>query len=189
MISYILKAVFWCFLALVQFLLGFLLLAPVLVIIGKDYYPRWLSWFQPTDTPAVGDQAYLDKEMVYTKTWPTWASRYWRAVCWGARNPAYGWLAAAGFTATKFHNSVAVGNENVDIGGSSYILGKVFRTVTNGDGKTYFDWLLAGQYGSSSYGYMIRFGWALNATSLVEGSRCNLCVGIRPKILLVGSGA
>lgn len=181
-IRYILLALIWIVLAVVQFLLGWLLLAPWLVILQRDTYPAWLGWFQPDDTLAIGDTMYGEREAVFTKPYPQWLARYVRGVMWGCRNPAYGWLAARGIIipGTQY-DFTAFGNPNIDIGDFGATFGKCYRTATF-NGINYFDWKRVWAW-NTSYGAMVRFGWNLSAP-FKAGEVRNLYVDIRPRIKL-----
>lgn len=185
---YILFALIWIVLAAFQFLFGWLLLAPWLVILHRDTYPAWLGWFQPDDTPAIGDEMYGEREAAFTKSYPVWLARYVRGVMWGCRNPAYGWLAARGIVipGTQY-DFTAYGNPNIDIGDFGATFGKCYRTATI-NGFDYFDWKLVSDRDwlfrhSKDYGWMLRFGWNLSAPFKIGEVR-NLYVDVRPRIKL-----
>ena len=73
-----------------QMSLGWLFIAPFVQSDGN--LPAWLrTWFQPVDSPAIGDAMYASREAAFTAKYPQWLAYYIRAVAWGACNPAYGW--------------------------------------------------------------------------------------------------
>ena len=186
-IRYIPLALFWLVLAAFQFLFGCALLSPWLVILQRDTYPALLGWFQPDDTPAIGDAMYGNNEALFTKSYPVWLARYVRGVMWGCRNPAYGWLAARGIK-ILYQPTVAIsGNPNIDIGDFGATFGKCYRTASI-NGVDYFDWKLVSDRDwlfrhSNEYGWMIRFGWNL-AAPFRAGEVRNLYVDVRPRIKL-----
>ncbi|KAF0205482.1 MAG: hypothetical protein FD173_925 [Gallionellaceae bacterium] len=188
-VRYLLSAAFWIILALIQFLLGWLFLSPWLVVMRRDTYPAVLGWFQPDDTPAIGDAMYGAKEAAFTASYPVWLARYVRSVMWGCRNPAYGWLAARGIRADRIEVELVYGDPFIDIGDFGARFGKCFRKATI-NGKRYFDWKLVGNRDwlgrpSKDYGYMVRFGWnlAVGYSPMPETTR-NLYVDVRPRIKL-----
>ena len=85
------KALYWLPLAVIalvlkafQALLGWLFIAPFVKADGN--LPPFLSkWFEPDDTPIIGDTNFRTREMAGV------TSYYRLAEAWGRRNPAYGW--------------------------------------------------------------------------------------------------
>lgn len=182
-LRYITLALIWIVLAAFQFLLGWLFLSPWLVILRRDTYPTVLGWFQPDDTPAIGDAMYGAKEAAFTASYPAWLARYVRSVMWGCRNPAYGWLAARGIRAGHIDIELMYGDPFIDIGNASARFGKCFRKSTV-DGYNYFDFKVVGRWGQK-YGYMVRFGWNLSVGySPITGTARNLYVDVRPLIVI-----
>jgi hypothetical protein len=181
-LRYLPLALIWIVLVAFQFLLGWLFLSPWLVILRRDTYPTTLGWFQPDDTPAVGDAMYGAKEAAFTASYPVWLARYVRSVMWGCRNPAYGWLAARGIAIQPQPTTSSVsGDSAIDIGDFGATFGKCYRLATI-NGVNYFDWKLVGTWGNK-YGYMVRFGWNLSAP-FKPGEVRNLYVDVRPRIKL-----
>ena len=135
--------------------------------------------FEPKDNLAIGDASYAAHEMAYCQTWWTPLRYYWMALNYTYRNPAYGWDYLAGFDISESAQTTIAGNPNIDIGLQA-TFGQVTRTVTQ-NGRTYFDWKECGDYGDG-YGWMLRFGWAINKFDV--GYHANLQIDIRPRIKL-----
>jgi len=180
----------YVFLAVCGILLQILhvLHSPLLMLfLNKDgYLPKIFSWFQTEDAPAIGDQMFADREMAWTKKYPTWLSNYLRGLFWAIRNPAYGYMAAYGITVDKITDYKSSGPE-IDIGDGGYTLGEVTRTCKN-NGVKYFDFKKAGKW-NSNYGWMIQFGWSLNnIETATKGTNRRLCIDVRPRISLKVGG-
>ena len=165
-------------LKLFQMSLGWLFIAPFVQADG-NLPPLLRTWFQPIDSPAIGDTAYANKEALFTTNYPRWLSYYIRAVMWGARNPAYGWDNVCGFTIQDSNVHSISGNPMVDIG-TQATFGLVTRSLTQNN-ITYFDWKYAGAW-TTNYGYMLRFGWVMNSFAI--GYRAQLTIDVRPLIKL-----
>lgn len=171
--------------------------SPLIALFARQdgTYPAWLFWaFGTRDCPVWGDERYLEQDMAWVKPYPLWFQRYILTVAWNVRNPAYSF---SQFTAAVVLRNPwdykRTGDEYVDIGynvsdrKARLNLGSLLRTVES-DGDKYFDYIKAARWGSSNYGWMVRFGWNLELDALDrfdrEKRRC-LNVGIRPLINLV----
>lgn len=188
---YVFLAFAYVILALIQFFLGWLFLAPVLVFCKSGYYPDiWIfRWAQPTDSPAIGDAMYGSREAAFTQKYWKWFARYIRGIMWGCRNPAYGFLDANGFTVDGAHNPTQDGADYIDIGYDDTgkcikHLGSQTRTIEQ-NGLTYFSYRAAGAWGAN-YGWMVAFGYDVQP-SMDQGSKRSLLVGVRPRISLVSA--
>lgn len=179
-LRYLLSAIPYCFLAAFQFTLGWLFIAP---FVRKDgNYPTLLrAWFQPDDTLAIGDVMLGNNEA------HTYANNYYlRAVVWGCRNPAYGWLARCGISTADYSLVKFSGAPGVDIGDFGAKFGSYFK-VAKCAGRYYFDYKKVGRWFGTNYGYQIRFGWNLDADfSPIAGTVRGLQVEVRPKVLIKG---
>lgn len=184
-LRYSLLAVLQLFLMVTQLCFSWLIAA---FIDKQGHLPIFLKWFEPTDSLATGDQMYWDREMLFTKYYPERWQRYVRGFFWGMRNPAYGFADRAGYTiqnASKFTTTRPVTSDNdIDIGDNGANFGSVYRTITNGDGKKYFEYRKVAKW-NEKYAWFIQLGWTVPATTLVEGDRQHLCVYIRPRVLII----
>jgi hypothetical protein len=173
---YIFLAVIQVILMLYSVLTGWVTIAPFIKSDGHLPYPL-RYWFEPTDSPAIGDDAYLSNEGAWTMKYPQWIRNYMLCYLWSClRNPAYGFANQAGFDLLDPTNFISVGNPNIDVGDSGAITGSVYRTLTNGDGRLYFEYRKIFRWSSSLVCY-IQLGWSLSS---LEPGRKHLCVYIRP---------
>lgn len=151
--------------------------APIIALFVRDgYLPKWLSWFQTPDNPAIGDQMFHDQQMSWTK------SEYLYAVFWFWRNPAYGYDHWAGFTISPDYGYSSTGNELVEIhreydGSYKVIEGSVYRKLIQ-DGKTYYQWRWVKKW-SAHHAIRLSFGWVLYQP-LVPWTRRSLEFSINP---------
>ncbi len=179
----------WGLLAFIQFILMIInaVFSPIisLFISRAGYLPEWLSYFQTTDAPAIGDESFHQNEMSWTAAYPKFLSNYICGIAWAIRNPAYGFADRAGFIINNPHSFTTTrksGLPDIDVGETSAVVGSVFRTLINGDGKKYFEYRRVGRW-NANYVWYIQIGWSIPELSFVNGERCHLCVYIRPRIL------
>lgn len=82
------------------------------LFVNKDgRLPRWLSWFNPPDTAAWGDQAFWQNE-VPAGGWYQLILWYWRSVLWLRRNGAPNFVnatSAAGYNLKPNTGSPLIG--------------------------------------------------------------------------------
>jgi hypothetical protein len=148
---------------------------------SDGHLPKWLSWFEPTDTPAIGDENFHNNQMSWTK------SNYLYAMFWGWRNPAYGFSAKCGIKVDAPQYYTQSGQYKVDIGRNQLtgdaivLLGSLYRTVYN-QGTRYWQYRRAGAW-SKNYGWMIELGWNLELP-FTDGEVRSLHIYIRPRISL-----
>jgi len=151
---------------------------PIIALFVKSdgNMPWFLKVFQPYDTLATGDENFWNNEM---KDHP---SNYYRCLMWGWRNAGWGMMGYMGFKVKNIVDFTSTGGE-VDIGDSIPKLGSVYRSCKNGWFK-YFDYKKCGSW-TTSYGYMVQFGWSLNGcTEAPKGDIRRLCIDVRPRIKL-----
>jgi hypothetical protein len=195
-IVYAIFAIINVVLMAVQFITGWLWLAPILVIMQRDTYPCWLNVFQPVDSLATGDfesakVRFQDREGAFTKKYPAWLRRYILAVIWGCRNPAYGWSQrTAAFRASKLQSYMSLNHNYIDIGRDDNTgkcianLGTDFRILTNGlCGITYFQFIQAKRWFNTDYAYMVSLGWNVRK-DIPVGELISLQVVFRPFVSL-----
>lgn len=202
---------YWSFLRWSQLalLVAFLMLvnavfSPLICLfLNKEgYLPFFLKVFQTDDNPAIGDESFHQKEMSWVDPFIAnklhitntaiagWLSRYIRGIFWAIRNPAYGIAAMLGFKVVKTDYKVELtGTPNVDVGVDEatgkklYTLGSSFATMTDDNGKVYFEYRKVAMR-KDGYVYFIQLGWNI-APPFVLGTTRNLCLYIRPKVAIV----
>lgn len=122
------------------------ILAPALPLFinPRGTLPRWLSWFDTPDNPAIGDMGHRLR----------WAgkSRYWQIVFWYLRNRAYGlkW----GPLGAPVHETVVVIG---DILTSRWHAGSL--RCRSG---AYWQWKWVRPIPLTGYCLMFNFGWLLD---------------------------
>ena len=165
-------------LMLFQFCFSWLIALSVTTEGHLRFFP---SIFEPTDSLATGDQMYWDNEMSYTKNWRwQWFKRYWLALNWGMRNPAYGFADYAGFSAinpVEFTTTADLGDKDIDVGFAGTVAGSVYRTVET-EGKKYFEYRKIKRRNSNIVWYL-QMGWSIPAKGPSDGDYCHLCVYVR----------
>lgn len=169
--------------------------SPVIALFAKSdgTYPAWLYWaFGTRDCPVWGDDRYLEQDMAWVKQFEQeqWLQRYILTVAWNCRNPAYSFSQyTAAVVILNPINYSQKGDSYVDIGynvsdrKARLNLGTQLRRVES-DGRSYFEYVKAARWGNTNWGYMVNFGWNLEAIENRNKLRC-LNVGIRPLINLV----
>ena len=172
-LRYLTISIIQVILMLVQFCFSWL----IALSVTKDGHLRLLpSLFEPTDSLAIGDSDYWNNEMSYCMDWTISIRNYWLALNWGMRNPAYGFANIAGFDLQNYADYKLTGNPNIDVGWAGATIGSMLKTLTNGDGKKYFEYRKVWRW-NSSYVCYLQLGWSL---SNLEAGRKHLCVYIRP---------
>jgi hypothetical protein len=150
--------------------------------VDKDgHYPWYFKWFEPKDSLATGDEMYWNNEMAYCLNWPEPQRSYERAFNWGQRNPACGFASVAGFTikSPAMFTTNRTESPDIDIGEAGVTVGSVYRILTNGDSKKYFEYrkIFPSLFGTYFY---IQLGWSIPTLVREEGDKCHLCFYIRP---------
>ena len=172
----------WILLVIVGLLVTIIhfVFSPVIALFVNNtgYLPSWLSWFQTSDNPAIGDQMFHDNQMAWTK------SKYLYAVFWAMRNPGYGYDHWAGADITSPTYYAIDGNDYVCIDKvpgepTRLIEGYVSRRVTTG-GKKYFQFRLIKRW-SKTRVMRLSFGWDLHSP-MRQGTKRNLEFTISPAI-------
>lgn len=180
----------WSFLALggLSAVLLHVLLLPVLpLFLRSSWFPQCLSWFQTPDNPAIGDQAFQDNQMPWTKRLPGWLARYFLCIGWGFRNPAYGYDTWAGVKYTRLGTYASSGNEKIDVfrsatGECTVIEGTVLRRAVI-SGKHYFQYTRLFRYSFfPSRAYRISIGWSITPYRLWYQHTAPLNVSVNPWI-------
>jgi hypothetical protein len=157
-------------------LTGWITIAPFVKSDGHLPYPL-RYWFEPTDSPAIGDEEYLSKEGAWAMKYPLWLRNYMLCYLWSClRNPAYGFADMAGFNLYSPTQVSFKGESSVDIGWAGAIIGSSLTTLINGDGKKYFEYRKVWRSSPTNVRF-IQLGWSL---SNLEAGRKHLCVYIRP---------
>jgi len=175
-LRYLILAIPQVFLMLFSALTGWITIAPFVKSDGHLPYPL-RYWFEPTDSPAIGDEMYLANEGAWAMKYPQWLRNYMLCYLWSClRNPAYGFADMAGFDLYNPHDFDITGNPNIDVGDSGAVIGSLYRTVVNGDYREYFEYRKIFRW-NSSYVCFIQLGWSLSS---IEEGRKHLCVYIRP---------
>lgn len=179
-LRYLTIAIIQIALMLYSALTGWITIAPFIKSDGHLPYPlRYL--FEPTDSPAIGDEMYLSNEGKWAMEYPAWIRNYMLCYLWSClRNPTYGFADLAGFNLYNPTQITFTGTNGVDVGDAGVVIGSSLATLVNGDGKKYFEYRKIFRWNSSCVCY-IQLGWSI---SNLEACRKHLCVYIRPFIAI-----
>ena len=147
--------------------------------------PKYLAWFQTPDNPAIGDGSFQEKQMPWTKKLPARLSRYFLAMGWALRNPAYGYDKWAGTDIpVEKVRYVSTGAELVDIfrdskGKCIVIEGTITRKLEV-DTLVYFQYTrLHRWFFNPNKAYRVSIGWTLTPWMISTG-HINLNTTINP---------
>lgn len=176
MISSILK---WLALVPAALLANFVgyLAAPFVVLFQRnERLPWWLAWFETPDNDLRGDAGWQDEHWQFRRKLPSWLGDYIGRVGWLWRNAAYSFdIDVLGFIAQPGHTFSITGDPRVS--NRPLFEGKVFRKLTNPDGKVYFQWYFVKAWSATR---CIRVNIGHKLWNIQEGVGNQFVVSINP---------
>lgn len=142
----------------------------------EGWLPRRLSWFQTPDYSLDGDWGWTFEHWQFRDKLPFWLAEYVGRVGWLWRNNMYGFdIDVLGAVAQPGHVFEIKGDPRVS--NRPLVEGLVIRTITNPDGKVYFQ-LYYVKARSEKHCLRINLGWKL--WNIREGVSNQMVVSINP---------
>lgn len=152
-------------------------LAPFVVLFQRDErLPWWLSYWMTYDNTLAGDYGWQTEHWQFRHKLPGWLGSYVGRVGWLLRNNMYGFaIDVLGCKAQPGYSMTISGD--IRVSNRPLVEGLVIRTITNPDGKMYFQ-LYYVKVRNEKYCWRINLGWKL--WNLQEGEKRQMVVSINP---------